>query len=663
VGLPHAVAPVTGVYQDYFLGVNIGEPISGPWSLSEVSGRDSAVIAHLTDGSSIYDIYFTHPGFDRRPGGLRMTWFTRFIPRIPDNDPADFRRAVHVLSVALERGSKGQRPWTYARFPANLPTRVYQGAFLLLLGALGWAARRSLAESRPSIASAFGFVAMLAAGLAVRFLFSPFAPLHANQHGLEELDQLVFPLESPYPGYYGRAQEALEDLLLWWLPRSARIFFGAHAVLGVLAAAGAGLLARSLTGDRIAGWVTAAFALSSPQLIRVSTSETGFIWVILLLFPSLWGLVRYARDGDRLGLLAGGAGTLVLTHLQAVTPVFLALPAAAWFMAPRGVRIRRLTGLGLLTIALGVLLVPHLHFLLTLHESRGSGLLTEALSTLPQRLIDPGNIVLNPATGPALISAAALIGFGLLLWRRRDAAALVMAVTSLLPVGFILQTCWTDMVRYQAPAAAWMTVPAGLGVGLGLSLIPRRGWKLAAAAALIALGAASMPGPWAAHLRPDVEALEYRFLDQSIADLPQHGILVKVPETDGAPGISSYLPRGLLRQHGRSYRIVEATELPALAAMNSLGDEPVFFFRGLGHSWLEFHALEVMPNVIPEERDLARAILEDTRRSLLGFRMEVFARERIVRQVSPAIGYRMDFNELPGPYVELEVLRLMREDK
>ena len=654
--MPHAVPPISGVYADYFVEITPGEPLSGPWSLRGVRATDNTVIAHLTDGTSVLDVYFTHPDFDRRPGGLRMTWFKRFVPRLPADDPADFRRAVHVLSVALERGSKKSRPWSYARFPANLPPRAYQGALLLLLAALAGLARGQLRTARPRVGAALGFAALLAAGFAVRALLSPLAPLHANQHGLEEIDSLVFPIETPYPSYYGRTQNALEDLLLWMLPRSTTALFLSHAVLGVLAAAGAGLLAWSLSGRRLAGWAATFLALASPHLIRISTSESGFLWVTLLLFPSLWGLVRYARDGDRLGLLAGAAGTLLLTHLHAITPVFLALPAAAWFMAPQGARLRRFIGLGLVTLWLGILLVPHLAFLLKLHRSRGSGLVAEALPGILSRLHDPGNLVMNPATGPLVITLAAFAGFGLLWWRRRDAAALVTFVTPLFMVIFLLQTCWTDMVRYQAPFAAWFTVPAGIGIGLGVPLLRGRRWGVMALGLVLVLGVGAGAGPWSAHLRPDVEALEYQFLRGVIEELPQNGILVKVPQ---GPGISSYVPQTLFLERGRSYRIVDAIELRELMARDVIGDTPVYFYRGLGYAWLEYLALDAGLPVEPEDRDGAREVLAATERSLGSFRNEVIAHRRLVRQVSPAAGYRMDFNELPGPYVEIEMVRLI----
>ncbi len=656
--MPHAVPPMSGVYADYFVEVAPGEPLSGPWALHEVRATDNTITAHLTDGTSVLDVHFTHPDFDRRPGGLRMTWFKRFVPRLPADDPADFQRAVHVLSVALERGSKKSRPWSYARFPANLPPRAYQGALLLLLAALAGLARRELRTSRPRAGAALGFVALLAAGFAVRALLSPLAPLHANQHGLEEIDSLVFPIETPYPSYYGRTQNALEDLLLWMLPRSTHALFLSHALLGVLGAAGAGLLAWSLSGRRLAGWATTVAALASPHLIRISTSESGFLWVAVLLFPSLWGLVRYARDGDRLGLLAGAMGTLLLTHLHAITPVFLALPAAAWFMAPRGLRLRRFIGLGLVTLWLGVLIVPHLTFLLKLHQSRGSGLMAEALPGLLSRINDPGSLVLNPASGPLVITLAALAGFGLLWWRQRKVAALVTFVTPLFLVTFLLQTCWTDMVRYQAPFAAWITVPAGIGIGLGMPLVRSARRRAMAWALLLAIGVGSMPGPWSAHLRPDVEALEYQFLSDVIEELPQNGILVKVPQ---GPGISSYVPRTLFLQRGRSYRIIDVVALRELIARGEVGDTPVYFYRGLGYAWLEYLAFDAGLAIEPSDRDGAREVLCATERGLAGFRTEEVARRRLVRQVSPAAGYRMDFNELPGPYVDVVMVRLLQD--
>ncbi len=656
--MPHAVPPLSGVYADYFVEVELGEPLSGPWSLREVQATDNAITAHLTDGAAVFDVYFTHPDFDRRPGGLRMTWFKRYVPRLPEDDPADFRRAVHVLSVALERGSQKSRPWTYAHFPANLPPRAYQGALLLLLAALAGIARRELKVSRPRIGAALGFAALLAAGFAVRALLSPLAPLHANLHGLEEIDQLVFPIESPYPSYYGRAQNALEDLLLWLLPRSTCSLFLSHAALGVLAAAGAGLLAGSLVRSSLAAWAATVAALFSPHLVRLSTSESGVLWVAVLLFPSLWGLVRYARDGDRLGLLVGAAGTLLLTHLHAITPVFLALPAAAWLMAPRGHRLTRFASLALLTVGLGVLLVPHLAFLLKLHQSRGSGLMAEALPGLPLRLFDTGSLVVNPSTGPLVITLSAVAGLVLLWWRRRDAAALVSLVSPLFLVIFILQTCWTDMVRYQAPLAAWITVPAGIGVGLGIPLIRGLRWTALAWSLIIIVGIGSTIRPWTAHLRPDVEALEYLFLEEVIEDLPQHGILVKVPQ---GPGISSYLPKTLLLQEGRSYRVVDAIALRELVARDVIGDEPIYFYRGLGYRWLEYLAMEVGQEVVEEDREGAEEVLAATARALRGFDVEVVKSRRLVRQVCPAAGYRMDFNELPGPYVDIELLRLIPE--
>ena len=654
----HPVPPPSGKYEHYFAELRPGEVVAGDWRFAGVRPDGEALRAHLSHRGAVYDVYFTHPEFSRRAGGLHMTWFTRFVPSEPPGDTADFRRAVHVLSVALERGSRSHRPWSYAAYPANLPVRVYQAALLLMMGGLAVAARRRLRAARPGLAATLAFAGVLAAGLALRLFFSTHAPLHANQHGLEEFDHLAFPLNSPYPGYYGRAQSALEDLLFWWLPGSGAVFFGVHALLGVLAAAGAGLLARSLTDDAVAGWAAAGFGLVSPHLIRLSTSESGFLWITVLLPPALWGLIRYAREGDRLGLAVGGVGVLLVTHLHAITPVFLALPAAALFMAPPGKRVVRALGLGLMTLGLVILMIPHLAFLLGLHASRGTGIIRETLPILPFRVLEMGNLVLNPATGPVVISLAAFSGLALLWWRRRDSAALVTVISPLFLVCFLLTTCWTDIVRYQAPLAAWALIPAGIGVGGIAGLLRSSRWRALFLVSVAALTVASLPGPWTAHLRPDAEAREYLFLDETAASLPQHGVLVTVPGLRNSPGISSYFPHGVLRQNGLSYRVVDAIELPELIARGELRGEPLFFYRGLGWAWLEFHALDAGPEVDPGDSERAGEILAATRLGLAGLQTEVIARHRIVRRNSPVPGYRISFNELPGPYVDIEMVRL-----
>lgn len=177
-------------------------------------------------------------------------------------------------------------------------------------------------------------------------------------------------------------------------------------------------------------------------------------------------------------------------------------------------------------------------------------------------------------------------------------------------------------------------------------------------ALLLAIGVGSMPGPWSAHLRPDVEALEYQFLSDVIEELPQNGILVKVPQ---GPGISSYVPRTLFLQRGRSYRIIDVVALRELIARGEVGDTPVYFYRGLGYAWLEYLAFDAGLAIEPSDRDGAREVLSATERGLAGFRTEEVARRRLVRQVSPAAGYRMDFNELPGPYVDVVMVRLLQD--
>ncbi len=656
--LVHPEPPPSGKYKDLFAGLRVGEVVAGDWRFVGVLPNDEALRARLSGGTAVYDVYFTYPEFSRQAGGLNLTWFTRFVPQEPPEDTADFRRAVHVLSVALERGSQSHRPWSYVAFPTNLPVWAYQGALLLLLGALAVAARRTIRTARPGIAVTLAFAGVLAAGLALRLFFSAHAPLHANQHGLEELDHLVFPLNSPYPGHYGSAQSALEDLLFWWLPGSGAVFFGVHAFLGVLAAAGAGLLARSLTDDAVAGWAAMGFGLLSPHLIRVSTSESEFLWVILLLPLALWGLVRYARVGDRLGLVVGGAGVLLVTHLHAVTPVFLALPAAALFMAPRGKRVVRSLGLGFLTLGLVILMVPHLAFLLDLHAFRASRVMHDILPGLAPLAFEPQNLVFYAATGPEIIPLAAFLGLALLWWRRRNAAFLITVVSPLFLACFLLTTCWTDMVRYQAPIAAWILVPAGIGVGGIAGLVRGFRWRVLFLVGVAALTVVSLPCPWTAHLRPDAEAQEYLFLDETAAALPQHGVIVTVPDLQDPPGISSYFPRSVLRQNGLSYRVVDAVELSDLIERGELEDEPLFFYRGLGWFWLKFHALEADPEVEPEGAERSREILAATRLGLTGLRTEVFARHRVVRQDSPVPEHRMDFNSLPGPYVDIEMIRL-----
>ena len=131
-----------------------------------------------------------------------------------------------------------------------------------------------------------------------------------------------------------------------------------------------------------------------------------------------------------------------------------------------------------------------------------------------------------------------------------------------------------------------------------------------------------------------------------------------VPGLRDSPGISSYFPRVVLRQNGLSCRVVDAIALPDLIARGELQGEPLFFYRGLGWSWLEFHALEAGPEAEPGDRERSREVLAATRLGLAGLQTEVIARHRIVRQNSPVPEYRMDFNALPGPWVDIEMVRL-----
>ncbi|MBM4370926.1 MAG: hypothetical protein FJ098_04690, partial [Deltaproteobacteria bacterium] len=602
--LPDPVPPPKASCETWFRGTSPGGVLAGPWRFRGAWTRDAVLVAQVGGQEEVYEVLFAHPEFRRRGPDAELTWFRRFVPREPDPPDEDFRRAVHVLSTSLEQGTRNLHPWSYRSFPSNLPSWCFQGAFLLILGALAVSARRALRGRRPSWATLAAGFALFAGGLALRLLSGTHAPLHANQHGLEELDQLAFPLDSPYPGYYGRAQRALVDLLLWWSTPSAGTFFGVHAILGAAAAGGAGLLARSLSGSRTAGWAAFGFAAVSPHLVRLSTSESSFLWIAALLAPAFWGLVRYAEEGDRTALAVGGAGTFLVMHLQAVSVVFLALPAAAFLAVPRGLRLRRGAALLLLTVLLGLLAIPHVQLLLELNAGRRDGLL-EAAPDLLRRAADLGNLPLNPATGPVAFSVLGLAGYGLLWWRRRGPAAAATAVLPLFLPGLVMLTCWTDMVRYQGPAAAWITVPAGVGVGMFLDLLRPGLRRVLGAVALTALTAGSVPAPWEAHLQPDSEALEYLFLDRIAGMLPQHGIMVRVPPVDGPPGVSSYFPSSVLRQNGLSYRLVDTGELSRLVARGLPEDEPVFLYRGLGWAWLESHARGFPLHQPPEAQENA----------------------------------------------------------
>lgn len=635
-----------------------GPDETSSWKFSGLFHHPSGFKILLAGETEAVFVRFVSADRQRPYGLIRGPWFAYEVPQRPLRDPEQLVATASRLAGVLESLAGEHDPWVREQRPTSLPGAVYSAALAGLLGVLVWLGISRCRKGVNDWPFLLALLGIFSAAFLFRWLCSMHAPLHENLHGLEEMDHLILPAQSPYPNYSGRCQEGLADLLFLVFPQTVGAFWRIGETIGAAGALAGAVAAWRLFESRAAAIAVGLALAFSPHLARVSTSESPFGWACLLLPVCLASTVAYVTLRDWRLLLASFLSNLLAVHLHLTTSPFLLLPLLVLAGSAPAARRQVAPHLAGLFVAGAILSIPHLHSQWLLNVSEGLG----SVWTDPAFLLRPlseHNLFFHPGAAPLTVSL--LSGMGLLLaWIRfrRSARMLTLGLPLLLPL-FAATTCIVDLVRYQSVAAVWLTLPLGAVAGAMAGLASVR-LRIASAVLLCAALAVELPHVTAAQMAPDVEAQQFLFMQDCSAKLPQRGLLVLPPRVREYRAVS-YFPGILLADAGKALVVVHGEEFQERVRRDGWPEGEVFYFESLSIHQVE-HALQD-----PELSDIPREEVARIEGRLAAW--EAF----LSRHTEPCIATRMvaspprvvsavpmEFNRQPDGAMQLSLCRLSR---
>lgn len=428
-------------------------------------------------------------------------------------------------------------PEPNAASPAVLAMRAVRAAlWLALLLIVAVVLRRSRGDLGRADVRA-GLVLFVAA-LALRLALPPWAPIHANDHGISEMRGFL--------GFPGPHEAALYGFAYLDLVRVLSLFGDwiegpllIGAVAGALAPVMLFALARNLAPSHRFGAIAAGIALAiHPIHVRLSLSEcpralAGTLWLLGLALAAFAFRDSRARTMAWLGAAIAWALAAELRVITLLLPIagllFVVLALGHWRGRP---------SLGALVvgaaIVLGVTLV-HRHTLRGAFSAASER--SFEVDALVWRGLDPSSSVLFDPTLTAWLFLP-LAAFGALRlaagreWRLLAAVACTFAL--LLPPSLLVWASRTDAIRYQSEAHFPLML-----LLLGLPAPRLDAWRgalsILAPAALIV---SATPG-WMDAARPDVHAQAYAI---AIERAPATPIRVAPREMAGDSRVRSDFP-------------------------------------------------------------------------------------------------------------------------
>ncbi|MDF1562783.1 MAG: hypothetical protein P1V51_07055 [Deltaproteobacteria bacterium] len=491
-----------------------------------------------------------------------------FIERLRARDDGSFARRVGALRAALQADPESEVVPEPTREPLLPQWLVVETFFLLaallLLGDLLRAWRRAPPPGR--LLAATGGLFLLA--LLGRLLLPPWAPLHADRHGVLELGGLA----GLWPGeglaraeLYGPAYRRLLAPAAALLQSPDWPLFAA-AVAGALSVPALLLLARRLTGSWAVGGVAALGLALHPGHLRLSLSESPWPLALLLFLGGSWALARGLNEGlslpDRLLRLGGGTlAVAVAVQLRVVTLLLGPLALLLALAACRGPRRPALLRLLAPALLLGGVSLAHLYTLgghLAEGAERGAG---SDLSTVGQMLGQSSELA-SP-----LLLLLALLGVLTLLYRRRPLLGLTLLAAPLLltlPSWKVALTCRTDLIRYQSAPHLFLLLAAAALVLLAPPL-RQRAMTLGVGLALVG---ASLPG-LSFTLPADLHDLAFLQVRESVAHLPGALRVVSAPRWSPGRRVQLAFPAYLLEAAGKRVETGEDGALPCFVYLDS----------------------------------------------------------------------------------------------
>lgn len=320
---------------------------------------------------------------------------------------------------------------------------------------------RLLAELRDNLipstrAAGLSLTAIILSGFLLRFLISPWAPVHANNHGIQEIRVLLDNSLNAIgkSGPYGDTFFILMNILLTIFGRSDQVLFRLNAVFGTLSIAALYLLAKALRFQERTALFAALLLCLSPSQVWLAGTESQMPLHLCLGLTGLVLLLSSLRTTSAPSLWTAAILVSISATLHVATiPFFLValavacsegLPRTAW--KDRGFRSHIVACLILTTGAVC------LHAL-----SIDDGMLLRGIGEFdaPHRLaawMSSSNILWDPTLTPLAVVPLALAGIALMCRQRPiTARSLVLAAILTIPLSFSVCACRTDALRYQTP--------------------------------------------------------------------------------------------------------------------------------------------------------------------------------------------------------------------
>lgn len=340
--------------------------------------------------------------------------------------------------------------------------------------------------------------------LALRVCLPPWAPLHANDHGITELRGLLGHGEAREAVLYGSGYRDLLRVVL--APTSGwaggPLVFG--AIAGSLAPPLLFLLATRIASLPPLGAAAAGAALAiQPAHIRLSLSESaeplaGTLFLLGLVLATYALEPSASRRARALACVATACAWALAADLRVTT---LALPAAGVLFVIIAIPLYARPPAWALALAIVLVLGMAGAHVVELEPALAAAA-ERSYDALAGRALRQ-NVLFDPTLTPWMLMPLAGLG-GAALWmarRRRLVIASMLSFLVVLPPSLLVLACRTDAIRYQSVAAFFPMLML-----VGLPAIGRA--RPLSALFIAALLGSALPG-WLDVVRPDAHAQAY----------------------------------------------------------------------------------------------------------------------------------------------------------
>ena len=586
---PYALPPqAADVIQRMAVPYALDQEVASGWSWSGLSIRRYEATLTLEGPGGSAAIELRHPE-DGEPAGERVEGPGVCLVLPPAGTPgyAAARALAERLRASAAEGAAG-RLWeaVYAGadapdeplFPDVAVMRVLQALWALLFAFLGWellAAWRSAdsARRRSWLRESAALLGLFASALVLRYTLATWGPgdLRAN------LDTVF--LGDGLDHRYGSAPNALLRVLFQVLPVDHLTVVGTNLVLGAFAPALLVLLVRSLGLGGGPAWTAGLLLAVNPILVRQAGEANRQAFAVFLALLALLALARYLRGGRLRLLLVAALAALLCQQSRPEALLLVPVLGLLALLLPPRTEILRLRPPSRTLAALAVCVALAATWWL---------LRDAAVSVMKGNAVghwDLSLIYLTPQRCPWLdtdftsLVVIELLVAGLLVGLLDRSRVVLWALLSLLGVAFITAANPTaDLQILNARYHTLSLLPATLLSAAGLwGLADRAGriWgpkaRAGTVALLLAAVAVTTVAPMAKVTLPRTVDLEYTFLREQGAKLPDGALVYVVEVTDDL---------GLKQMRHRAPRLLgERQEWRDWNGETPPADRPTFYYH------------------------------------------------------------------------------------